>query len=151
MIQWEAWVISVGRALSCSKPGGERVRRALVTHTPSSYCPSRVTRVTCVCCGESALQIDQVLHAAFTTFQPVKSWCNSLIIDVGNTWIKGTVCRLGKYVHLLSCREFDETIDTVVMSVWCIWSYSQQPVSLLDRRKGEAWIRFATIMTKRFH
>ncbi len=36
----------------------------------------------------------------------------------------------GKFAFLLSCWELDEKIDTALISVQLIWSYSQQQVSL---------------------
>lgn len=44
--------------------------------------------------------------------------------------VKGTVWHFGNYIYLLYFRELCENIDTAVTSVWLLWSYSQQPVSL---------------------
>lgn len=53
--------------------------------------------------------------------QLMKNVSNALISDLES---------LGKYSHSLSCQAIDEKIDTILIAVHSVCSFSQQPVSL---------------------
>ena len=96
----EAWLLWLAERFF-SKPDIKDLSSSTWTHytySLSSYCLHRSTWVTCVCCGNSTLQIDAIRfdiqwgHSLTTQhwyFQPDYSWCYTMVIYVGNKFSQG--------------------------------------------------------------